>query len=112
LFSGFLGGLSGHQGALRSAFLLRAGLTKDAFIGTGVVIACVVDLSRLTVYFQHFVLADLAANAPILLTAVTAAFLGSFLGSRVLKKVTLAAVQLIVGLMLFLVALALGLGLI
>ncbi len=110
LASGFLGGLSGHQGALRSAFLLRTGLTKEAFIGTGVVIACLVDLSRLAVYFRHFVLADLAANAPILLTAVTAAFVGSFLGSRLLKKVTLAAVQLIVGFMLFLVALALGLG--
>lgn len=50
LLSGFFGGLAGMQGALRSAFLIRAGLSKEVFIGTGVVIACLVDLSRLGVY--------------------------------------------------------------
>jgi uncharacterized protein len=48
--SGFFGGLSGHQGALRSVFLLKCGLTKEAFIATGVVIACLVDMTRLAVY--------------------------------------------------------------
>lgn len=37
LLSGFFGGLSGNQGALRSAFLLKAGLSKEAFIATGTV---------------------------------------------------------------------------
>lgn len=37
--SGFFGGLSGHQGALRSAFLIKAGLSKEAFVGTGVVVS-------------------------------------------------------------------------
>ena len=50
VLSGFFGGLSGMQGALRSAFLARAGLSKEAFIGTGVVIACLIDFSRLGVY--------------------------------------------------------------
>jgi len=36
--SGFFGGLSGNQGAFRSAFLLGAGLGKDAFIATGVLL--------------------------------------------------------------------------
>jgi hypothetical protein len=31
--SGFFGSLSGNQGALRSAFLIKAGLSKEAFIG-------------------------------------------------------------------------------
>ena len=53
LLSGFFGGLSGHQGALRSAFLLRAGLSKEVFVGTGVVSAVIVDLSRLLVYGAH-----------------------------------------------------------
>ncbi|MGE3758003.1 MAG: TSUP family transporter, partial [Pseudobdellovibrionaceae bacterium] len=34
--SGFFGGLSGLQGALRSMFLLRANLSKDQFVGTTV----------------------------------------------------------------------------
>ncbi|MDH4071080.1 MAG: sulfite exporter TauE/SafE family protein, partial [Ignavibacteria bacterium] len=53
MLSGFFGGLSGHQGALRSAFLVRTGLTREQFIGTGVVIACLVDLTRLTTYGNH-----------------------------------------------------------
>src|SRR4030065_529039 len=35
--SGFCGGLSGNQGAFRSAFLIKAGLDKQAFVGTSVV---------------------------------------------------------------------------
>jgi hypothetical protein len=35
LLSGFFGGLSGNQGALCSAFLIKAGLKKEAFIGAG-----------------------------------------------------------------------------
>lgn len=47
MVSGFFGGLSGHQGAFRSMFLIKAGLEKEAFVATGVVLAVVVDLSRL-----------------------------------------------------------------
>ena len=42
--SGFFGGLSGMQGALRSAFLVRANLSKEAFIATGVVVAALIDV--------------------------------------------------------------------
>ena len=52
--SGFFGGLSGQQGALRSAFLIRTGLNKEKFIGTSVVSAVVVDVSRLIVYGVTF----------------------------------------------------------
>ena len=50
LVSGFFGGLSGHQGAFRSMFLVKAGLDKEAFVATGVVLAVVVDMARLVVY--------------------------------------------------------------
>jgi uncharacterized membrane protein YfcA len=50
LLSGFFGGLSGNQGALRSAFLIKAGMTKEAFIGTSAVSAVIVDTARLPVY--------------------------------------------------------------
>jgi len=49
LLSGFFGGISGMQGALRSAFLIRLGLSKEAFIGTGVVVATMIDVTRLGV---------------------------------------------------------------
>jgi hypothetical protein len=38
------------QRALRSAFLIRAGLSKEAFIATGVVVAAIIDVTRLGVY--------------------------------------------------------------
>lgn len=50
VLSGFFGGISGMQGALRSAFLIRLGLSKEAFIGTGVVVAVFIDFARLGVY--------------------------------------------------------------
>lgn len=48
--SGYFGGFSGNQGALRSVFLLKAGLSKDAFVATGVVSAVIVDAMRFSVY--------------------------------------------------------------
>jgi uncharacterized membrane protein YfcA len=112
VLSGFFGGLSGHQGALRSVFLIKSGLSKEAFIATGVVIACLVDFSRLGVYSAHFASAGLNQHLGILGLAVFAAFTGSFLGNRLVKKVTLKTVQKIVSAMLIAIALLLGTGLI
>lgn len=53
LLSGFAGGISGNQGALRSAFLIRANLLKETFIASGVTIACLTDISRLIVYSKE-----------------------------------------------------------
>ena len=50
VISGFFGGLSGHQGLFRSAFLVKSGLSKNSFIATGVGIAVLVDITRLSVY--------------------------------------------------------------
>ena len=110
--SGFFGGLSGHQGALRSVFLLKCGLNKEGFISTGVVIACLVDISRLAVYAEGFPRHLIQDNAGPLLAAVAAALLGSVLGQRLLTKVTMRFVQFTVAALLFLVALGLAGGLI
>jgi len=112
ILSGFFGGLSGHQGALRSAFLLRAGLSPEGFIATGVVIACLVDFARVPVYTLHFSAADLRTSGLLLVVAVLAAFLGAFIGNRLVKKVTMRYVQIVVAVMLFAIAIGLGAGLI
>lgn len=79
VLSGFFGGLSGHQGALRSAFLIKGGLSKESFLGTGVVIACLVDLARIIVYGVSLPLMD---GTQLLLVLVTAsAFGGTWLGN-------------------------------
>jgi uncharacterized membrane protein YfcA len=115
--SGFFGGLSGHQGALRSAFLLRLGLSKQAFIGTSVVSAVVVDLARLAVYGSTFFARDFATlregrGEGLVVAAVAAAWLGSFVGARLVRSVTLRALQMIVAAMLLLVAALLAAGII
>jgi hypothetical protein len=112
LLSGFFGGVSGHQGALRSAFLLRYGLAKEQFLATGVVIACFVDFARLSIYSMQFTASDSMRHLDVVVAAVASAFLGAYFGNRLLKKVTLAAVQKIVAVMLFVIAVALGAGLV
>jgi uncharacterized membrane protein YfcA len=112
ILSGFFGGLSGYQGALRSIFLLHAGLTRDGFIATGVVIACLVDMSRLFVYGSHFFTAGGLGRLPLLTAATLSAFLGAFIGSRFIPKVTMPAIRVLVAVMLLGIALALGSGII
>lgn len=110
VLSGFFGGLSGHQGALRSAFLIKAGLSKEAFIGTSVVIGTLIDFSRLTVYASRFLDAGLVENIPLVLSATLSAVLGAYLGNKLLKKVTLGFLQRFIAILLFLIAIALGAG--
>jgi len=115
--SGFFGGLSGHQGALRTAFLIKLGLTKEAFIGTVVVSAVIVDVFRIAVYGLTFVSRDMALlraeNAQYLvLWGIVAAFAGSFIASKLLKKIMMHWIQTTVGIMLLLLALGLGSGII
>jgi uncharacterized membrane protein YfcA len=117
LLSGFFGGLSGHQGALRAAFLLRVGLSKEAFIGTSVVAAVIVDLARLAVYGSTFFARDFAilrgqGGEGLVAAAIAAAWLGSFVGARLVRSVTLRALQAIVAAVLLLVAVLLAAGIV
>jgi uncharacterized membrane protein YfcA len=112
ILSGFFGGLSGNQGALRSMFLLKCNLTKESFIATGVVIACVIDVTRLLVYCERFTLVLAEENAAVLLWACVAAFLGAFIGARLLPKVTIHAIQRIVVVLLVAVSCLMASGII
>jgi uncharacterized protein len=110
--SGFFGGLSGNQGALRSAFLLRAGLPKEAFIATGVVIACLIDVSRLSVYFNHFKNNVAYFNFTLIGLATLSAFVGAYFGNKWMKKTTIEIVQKLVATFLILFSFFLMIGLI
>lgn len=110
--SGFFGGLSGNQGALRSAFLIRAGLTKEAFIATAVVVSTFIDFTRLSVYATRFTKAGLHENLALVISATLAGIAGSYIGNKLLKKVTLKFMQVLVAIMLIIISLALGAGLI
>lgn len=110
LVSGFLGGLSGHQGALRSMFLLKAGLDKQQFVATGVVLAVLVDLARLAVYGV-----DLSARAAefdwrLVGAASAAALAGAYFGAKLLGKVTIDFIRYTVSALLVLVGVGLVTG--
>jgi uncharacterized protein len=119
--SGFFGGLSGMQGALRAPFLIRAGLTREQYVGTAAVISTIVDVARLAVYAIGFTWLAQRTDYRILsephtlrlvAAACIAGFLGSYLGAKVVKKVTLRGIQQLVALMLFIAAVALAGGLV
>jgi hypothetical protein len=110
--SGFFGGLSGNQGALRSAFLIKAGLSKEAFVATAVVVSTFVDFTRLSVYATKFTKAGLTDNLTLVVCATLSAIIGAYIGNKLLKKVTLRFLQVTVAVLLILISVALGAGLI
>jgi uncharacterized membrane protein YfcA len=115
--SGFFGGLSGHQGALRAAVLAKTGLGTSAFVGTVAVCAFMVDVSRLMVYGVTFFSDDFTdvsgGNSFALVGVATiAAFVGTYASSRFLKQVTMKVIRQVVGIMLVAIGIALGLGLV
>ncbi len=112
LLSGFFGGLSGHQGALRSIFLLRLQLSKEQFIGTGIAIACMIDISRLSVYAVNMKNATASLNYTWIAAAAASAFAGAWLGNKLLKKITISFLQHMVAVFIILFSIALIAGLI
>jgi len=108
--SGFFGGLTGHQGALRTMFLIKSGLSKESFIATGIAIACFVDITRLSVYFSKIQKIDVSENIGIIATATIAAFIGAYFGKKLLTKVTITTIQYIVSLFIGIIAILLILG--
>lgn len=114
VISGFFGGLSGNQGAFRSAFLIKAGLEKKAFVATGVVSAVLVDTTRIAVYGGAFLTTQTEALPSgiggLVVAAIVAAFAGAFAGARLLEKVTMKFVRYVVALGMIGIGVALAAG--
>jgi len=107
--SGFFGGLSGHQGALRSAFLVRAGLDKKQFVGTTAACSAMVDLTRLAVYAVGwaFFAGGLSSggalgreHAPLVAAGCASALVGVLVGVRLFEKVTMGGIRVLVAVLL------------
>lgn len=112
LISGFFGGLSGHQGAMRSAFLIKINLEKAQYVATGTMIACFVDAARISTYASTLDLEKLSEIGDVLIAATVAAFAGALIGKQILKKITVDLIQKVVGTMMLLIGLMLFLGII
>ena len=110
--SGFFGGLSGHQGAFRSMFLIKSGIEKQQFIATNIVLAVLVDMTRLGVYGVEAVSRDIGVDWKLVAAACLAAFAGAFIGARLIGKMTIDWIQKLVALLLAVVGIGMVSGLI
>lgn len=100
IVSGLIAGIIGTGGAVRSVCLLAFALPKESYIGTSAVIALVVDATRLPVYLtQRFIPPSLG---PVLMALVVVAFLGAWVGQRLVRRVSPVGFKRFVLIMLFL----------
>ena len=113
VISGFFGGLSGHQGLFRSAFLVKSGLSKNSFIATGVGIAVLVDITRLSVYGSTiFTTSIISSNnfwLPVIISTTSALF-GVSLATDLVKKMTIDVIRNMVFGLIFISGILLVLG--
>lgn len=112
ILSGFFGGMSGHQGAFRSIFLLKCNLSAEQFIATGIVIAFFVDIVRLPIYGINFLNAEIIHEFPLMAFTVLSAFLGSYLANKYMQKVTIKLIKITITIMLVIISAGLITGLI
>ena len=84
--SGFMGGLSGHQGALRAMFLSRRMSNKMSYAATASILALCVDLSRIPVYL-FYRSEEVFSHYGLTVVLVISALLGARLGKVWLKNI-------------------------
>ena len=83
--SGFMGGLTGHQGALRAMFLRQRLPDKSEYAATAAVLALVVDLTRIPIYLWHDT-SVLYSQPMLLIGFVLSALVGAQIGRVWLEK--------------------------
>jgi uncharacterized membrane protein YfcA len=106
LAAGVFGGLVGNQGGIRSAALLRAGLSPRALVATATATAMLVDAARVPIYLASDG-ATIAANGRFVVILAAGAIVGTFFGAPVLRRLpertfrrVLAVVLIVLGALL------------
>lgn len=103
--SGFIAGLLGTGGAARSVCLMAFGMPQDVYIGTSAAIALVVDATRIPVYLAGGLIPrDLV---PVLASLVIVAWTGTWIGQRLVRRLSTAVFRRFVLVMLALMGIKL-----
>jgi len=84
-------------------------------IGTMAISAVVVDISRLivhavTLFSRDFAMLTNQGGIQLVAAESLVVFAGAFIGSRILKKITMRAIQAVVGMMLIVLSIDMGAG--
>ncbi len=108
--SGFFGGLSGHQGALRAAFLAKSNLKAEVFISTSVCLSLLIDATRIPIYLSSNV--RFYDHWLLIAPACIFAFLGSYLGKKLFTKKKVQNIRALVAVFLLLMGSAMVVGLV
>jgi len=102
--SGFLAGLIGMGGAIRSSFLVAFNLPKEVYVGTSAMIAVVIDLTRIPTYlFTRAV--EWNPDFMLIPLLVLSAYLGVRVGKILLAKINQETFRRIVSVALLLAGL-------
>ncbi len=105
LLTGFMGGISGQQGAIRSMFLLKSDFDAKQYIATGVLIAIMIDVARIPTYIIGLSIISIeqipSHDLSLIGFGTLCAFTGAWLGAKHMKKTSIVFVRYIVaGLMI------------
>jgi hypothetical protein len=103
--SGFFGGLSGHQGALRSVFLTKLDFDARTYAATGTFCAILVDVARILVYALGaaslgFARLDGTGHLWLVGAAIAVATAGAVVGRQLIGTITIGQVRWLVGALL------------
>ena len=84
--SGFLGGLVGNQGGIRSAALLGAKISRETFVATATAIGLAVDAARMPIYFfnEH---EAIFKNGTYIAMTTFGVVIGTLIGAKILKQI-------------------------
>jgi uncharacterized membrane protein YfcA len=99
--SGFLAGLIGMGGAIRSSFLVAFNLPKEVYVATSAMIAVVIDFTRIPTYiFTRAV--EWSSDFILIPLLVISAYLGVRVGKTLLDKINQETFRRIVSVALLL----------
>jgi uncharacterized protein len=107
VLSGLFGGLVGNQGGIRSAALLRLGLSREALVAMATASALLVDAARVPVYLVASG-GELLDMWPLIGALTVAVIIGTIVGAPILRRIPEPLFRRLLALLLIL----LGIGLI
>jgi uncharacterized protein len=107
--SGLFGGLVGNQGGIRSAALLRFGLSREALVATATASALLVDAARVPIYLVTAG-SDIARSLPLIGLLTVAVLVGTILGGPILRRLPDAVFRRLLAILLIVLGVSLVVG--